>query len=85
MEIVVPSDKPVLGTLGVSTKNGDKYVFPAMDKVALQAILPKGSDRPPANTPTLCLVNASYAVLTIPFQIIATISVDEEEWFKSPT
>ena len=35
----------------------------------------------PPNTPSLALVNASMAVLCIPFQIVKKITVDGADWW----
>lgn len=77
-----PDDKFV--TVEAVTKLGDRYIFPAMGMSALQSVVPKGSNRVPSGTPTLALVNASYAVISIPFAIIKTIKIDEEIWWESP-
>lgn len=84
MKTAISSRKPELGTVSIFTKLGDQYVFPAMDKKALEKVVPRGSDARPPGTPTLTMVNASLAVITIPFQVVARILVDEEEWWVCP-
>lgn len=80
--------KPVSGAVTavqVTTKGGDTYSFPGMDTAELRAVLPEGKREPPATSqPALTMVNASYAVLSIPFRIIKTIAVDGEVWWDSP-
>lgn len=74
-----------LASIEVMTKNGDLYSFPAMDKEELKKVLPKGKhELPPPSQSTLAMVNASFAVLSVPFQIIKTITVDEEVWWDCP-
>lgn len=73
-----------LATIEIETRLGDRYSFPAMDKQALATVIAKDSNRVPEGTPTLALVNASYAVLSVPFSIVQTITVDGETWWKSP-
>jgi hypothetical protein len=63
---------------------GDRYTFPAMDTSALAVVIPKGSNRIPEGTPTLALVNASFSVLSIPFNIIKAIRVEGEPWWDCP-
>ena len=68
----------------ITTLGGDVYRMPAMDVDMLQQVLPKGLNRIPSGMTTLALVNASIAVLSIPFQIVKTIRVGEEEWWVTP-
>lgn len=68
----------------IQTKLGDKYTFPAMDKKALAMVIPKGSNSAPVGTPTLTMVNASFSVLSVPFQIVAKVEVDGEPWWACP-
>lgn len=84
MKTGISSPNDELVTVEVTTKYGDHYVFPAMGKKALQTVVPKGSNRTPAGTPTLALINASFSVLSIPFNIIRSIKVDEEAWWDFP-
>lgn len=79
-----PKSKVDLGTVQVTTKEGDEYSFPAMDKNALAKVLPKGENRVLDGTPTLALCNASYSVLTIPMRIVKSIKVDGEQWWDCP-
>jgi len=76
--------KTDLCTITVRTRLGDEYTFPAMDKKALSRVLPKGSNRLPTNTPTLAMVNASMAIMSIPFQIVSKVLVDGQEWWDCP-
>jgi len=56
-----------------------------MDLEALKAVLPKGKKEPSsASMPTLAMVNASFAVLSVPFQIIKSVRAGEEELWCSP-
>ena len=84
MKTALSSRKPELGTVSVQTKLGDTYMFPAMDKKALEKVVPRGSNRLPSGTPTLTMVNASLSVLSISFQVVEKILVDEEEWWVCP-
>lgn len=81
---ITPLRKVELCTVTVATKLGDLYTFPAMDKKALAKVLPRGSNRIPANTPTLAMVNASMAVLSIPLQIVSKVLVDNQDWWDCP-
>lgn len=65
----------------ITTRGGDVYRMPAMDVEMLQKVLPKGSVGAPAGMSTLALVNASMSVLSIPFQIVKSIKVGDEEWW----
>ena len=73
-----------LGLVHIRTKHGEEYTFPAMDKNELERVVAKGDSRVPSGTPTLALVNASFAVLSVPFHIIAEINVDGESWWTCP-
>ena len=74
-----------LAAIEVTTRNGDVYSFPAMDKEELRKVLPIGKNEPPApSQSTLAMVNASFAVLSVPFRIIKTVSVDGDVWWDSP-
>jgi hypothetical protein len=73
-----------LCTVTIQTKFGDVYTFPAMDKKALGKVLPQNSNRVPANTPTLAMVNASMAVLSIPLQVVAKVLVNGKDWWDCP-
>lgn len=75
------TEKVHLEPVEVTTRGGDVYRMPAMDVEMLQKVLPKGSNRAPEGMSTLALVNASMSVLSIPFQIVKTIRVGEEEWW----
>ena len=68
-----------LGLVEIETKEGDIYMFPAMDKKVLEEILPK--EELSASAPTLAMVNASFSVLSIPFRIIKTVKVDGAAWW----
>ena len=76
--------KTDLCTVSIRTTLGDEYTFPAMDRQALGKVLPQGSNKMPANTPTLAMVNASMSVLSVPLRIIETIYVDGETWWACP-
>lgn len=84
MKTGISTSEDKLVTVRVVTSLGDVYVFPAMGRRALEVVVRKGDDRIPAGTPTLALVNASFSVLSIPFNIIKTIEVDGEQWWDSP-
>jgi hypothetical protein len=85
MKTAITSPKKTdLCTVAIRTRLGDEYTFPAMDKKALGKVLPKGSNRIPANTPTLAMVNASMAVLSIPLQIVGKVTVDGQDWWDCP-
>ena len=63
MKTALSSRKPELGTVSIRTRFGDTYTFPAMDKKALEKVVPRGSCQLPPGTPTLTMVNASLSVL----------------------
>ena len=63
----------VRGTVYIKTLEGADYTFPDVDLSELLRVLPS-TGRIPANAPTLTLVNASSAVMSIPFRIIQSIS-----------
>jgi hypothetical protein len=84
MESVISKLDGTLVDVELTTKLGDVYRFPAVDVEALSAVLPKNSDRIPAGTPTLAIINASFAVLSIPFQVLSTITVEGEPWWACP-
>jgi hypothetical protein len=67
----------------VRTKQDSLYVLPDMSLSELKKALPQ-SGRVPSSMPTLAMVNASAAVLSIPFRIIATIYTDEEVLWACP-
>lgn len=73
-----------LCTVKVTTKLGDEYTFPAMDRKALGRVVPQGGSTIPQNTPSLAMVNASMAVLSIPFQVVAKVTVDGKPWWACP-
>lgn len=82
MKSAITSPKKTdLCTVAIQTKFGDEYTFPAMDKKALGRVLPQGGNKLPANTPSLSMVNASMAVLSIPLQVVAKVLVDGQEWW----
>lgn len=74
-----------LAPVEIVTLSDERYVIPAMDVAVLQRVLPKGTNRIPPNTPSLALVNASMAVLCIPFRIVRQILVGGEEWWSCPS
>lgn len=74
------NDKVRLATIEVATHHGDVYRLPAMDVAALESLLPKDGVLPDGTT-SLSLVNASMAILLIPFRIVKTVSVDGEVWW----
>jgi len=75
-----------LVTVKVQTKLGDEYTFPSVDKIALNQILPQlSSGRVPTGNPSLCIINASFATLVIPYAIIRTVYVEGEEWWTAPS
>lgn len=82
--ITPPRKKTDLCTVSIRTKLGDEYTFPAMDRKALAKVLPKGDRALPPSMPTLAMVNASMAVLSIPLQVIAKVLVDGEDWWDCP-
>ncbi len=85
MKTAITSPKKTeLCTVTIQTRFGDQYIFPAMDKKALGRVLPQGSNRIPANTPTLAMVNASMAVLSVPLQVVAKVLVDGKDWWDCP-
>jgi len=74
-----------LASIEVTTRNGDVYSFPAMDREEVRKVLPAGKNEPPPTSQsTLAMVNASFAVLSVPFRIIKTIAVDGDIWWDSP-
>lgn len=80
-----PALSSSLVSVEVETKNGNVYRFPAMDGDALKSVLPKGKRiEPSASQPTLAMVNASFAVLSIPFRIIKAVRVNGDEWWVCP-
>ena len=81
MKSALSSRKPEVGTVSLLTKQGDTYTFPAMDKKALEKVVPRGSNQLPPGTPVLTMVNASLSVLSVSFKVIDRILVDEEEWW----
>lgn len=81
MKTGISDPNDTLVVVEVFTKHGDHHKFPAMGRRALEVVVPKGSNRTPAGTPTLALVNASLAVLSIPFNTIKSIKVDGEAWW----
>jgi hypothetical protein len=60
---------------------GAEYVFPDMVVDELKRVLPE-SGRIKEDMPSLMMMNASMAVLSLPFRIIKTIEVktDEPGW-----
>ncbi len=85
MKTAITSPKKTeLCTVTIQTRFGDVYTFPAMDKKALGRVLPQNSNRLPANTSSLAMVNASMAVLSIPLQIVAKVLVNGEDWWACP-
>jgi hypothetical protein len=66
------------GTVRVLTKMGSEYTFPDMVVSELKRVLPEGG-RIKEDMPSLMMMNASMAVLTIPFRIIKEIEVDKGE------
>ena len=84
MKSAISDPKDKLVTVKVVTSLGDTYLFPAMGRKALEMVVRKGDDRIPEGTPTLALINASFSVLSVPFNIIKTIEVDGELWWDSP-
>jgi hypothetical protein len=76
------NEKVVLASVEVVTHHGDVYKMPAMDVVELGRVVPRGSSSIPEGTTSLSLVNASIAVLIVPFRIMKTILVDGEVWWS---
>jgi len=54
-----------------------EYVFPDMDIAELKKALPE-SGRITTSNPTLALINASFAVISIPFRIVSTIEAEDD-------
>lgn len=71
-----------LVSLTLRTRLGACYVFPDMARSEVELLLRRIEDA--AKSGQLTLVNASQAVLILPFRIIKTISVGEEERWCSP-
>ncbi len=69
-----------LVTVRIRMKSEDIYVFPQMARSALERALPKGTRGIPS-IPVLSMMNAAYAVLSIPFEPIACVEVEGEIWW----
>jgi hypothetical protein len=83
-------DKANLVTVGVETQLGAKYVFPDVELEKLEEILPKmKSGLDPVLSMRyggqLVLVNASIAVLSMPFRIVEAVTVNGEQWWNRPS
>lgn len=63
---------------------GACYSFPDMDVSVLSQVLPKGENRVPEGHGQIQLMNASVALLSVPFRIVEKIFVNGELWWKNP-
>jgi hypothetical protein len=70
-----------LVTVNIRTKLDAHYEFPDVDMSQLRSVIPE-SGRIPEGQPTLALVNASIAVLSIPLNIVQTITVGSDTLWK---
>ena len=66
-----------LVTVNITTKLNARYEFPDVDLAQVKSVIPE-SGRIPEGQPTLALVNASIAVLSIPLNIVQTITVGSD-------
>lgn len=71
------SSSETLRLVRVCTREGSQYLFPDMDVTALRRVLPE-SGRIPASCPSLTLVNASAALLTLPFRIVLRVELADD-------
>lgn len=76
--------KADLVTVEMHTHLGAVYTFPDMDRENLEELLPKLSNRIPEEHGQLQLVNASIALISVPFRILKKILVGGELWWESP-
>jgi hypothetical protein len=76
-------EKVDLITVEIETTLGAKYVFPDMERAALERMLPKMGE-PKLVHEQLTIVNASIALLSLPFRIVKVVRVEGEEWWKRP-
>jgi hypothetical protein len=68
----------------IESPMGSRYTFPSVDKHELEKILPRLSNRVPIGQPSLCLINAQFAALAIPYRLIKSVKVNGEEWWTAP-
>lgn len=78
----VSTNPKTLIVLKVTTKAGDVHVFPAMDRAAFEKVVPKNLVGPTDSMSSLSLVNAGFAVLSIPFNTIDKIEVNGGSWWS---
>jgi hypothetical protein len=71
------------GTVYVLTKEGAEYVFPDMSVDELKKVLPE-SGRVLESMPILMMMNASMAVLNLPFRIVKQVRAGEEVLWDCP-
>ena len=70
-----------LGKLEIETSLGDLYLLPAMDRAEVEKALPRGPVT--ESMTTLALINASFAVLSIPFRIIKVVRFEGDVLWTS--
>lgn len=73
-----------LAEVRFETYLGAVYLFPDVDREALEKVLPKLSNRIPEGHGQLQLVNASVALLSIPLRIVKRVLVAGEVWWENP-
>jgi hypothetical protein len=78
-----PVDSSKLVDVIVVTKSGARYVFPDMPSGELERVLPE-SGRQLETQPSFMMVNASIAVLTIPFRVIKSIETGGKVLWACP-
>lgn len=72
------SNDPERVTVSVETLLGARYIFPDVDPKILKETVPE-SGRIPENQPSLQIISAYFAILSVPLIIVRRVWVNEGE------